>query len=66
MRSELLSSDLMHNNRSTDERWSRCVKKVCERGGGRPGLPSLKLCTVSVDVKQNLKKKCRVQVSGAV
>ena len=30
---------------------------MCENRGGRPGLPSLTILTVSLDIKQHVKKK---------
>ena len=32
-------------------------QKLCERRGGRPGLPSLIVLMVSVDVKQHWRRK---------
>ena len=39
--------------------WYRAygVQELCESRGGRPGLPSLIVLMVSVDVKQQLKRK---------
>ena len=34
-------------------------QELCGNGGGRPGLPSLKVLEVSVDGKQHLKKRKR-------
>ena len=33
--------------------WSKKAQELCESGGGRLGLPSLIVRTVSVDEKQN-------------
>ena len=42
---------------SVMERAEFRAQELCESGGGRLGLPSLIVRTVSVDVKQNFKTK---------
>ena len=46
---EGVRSDLVCKARS----YPRRARDPCESGGGRPGLPSLIIRTVSVDVKQH-------------
>ena len=45
-------SDARSVDRTKKRHFAVRAQELCESGGGRPGLPSLKSLVVSVDVKQ--------------